>query len=34
MQRRPWNDRPIADLGEALLALPTDLLRLEPHPYA
>ena len=34
MQRRPWNDRPIADPGEPLLALPPELLRLEPHPYA
>jgi zinc D-Ala-D-Ala dipeptidase len=34
MQRRPWNDRPIVDPGEPLLALPPELLRLEPHPYA
>lgn len=34
MQRRPWNDRPIADPGEPLLPLPPELLRLEPHPYA
>ena len=30
---RPWSDRPIADCREALLPLPADLLRLEPHPY-
>jgi D-alanyl-D-alanine dipeptidase len=34
MQRRPWNDLPIVDPGEPLLALPPELLRLEPHPYA
>jgi zinc D-Ala-D-Ala dipeptidase len=34
MQLRPWNERPIADPGEPLLALPPELLRLEPHPYA
>ena len=30
---RPWSDRPITDCREPLLALPDDLLRLEPHPY-
>ena len=30
---RPWSDRPIHDNGEALLTLPSALLRLEPHPY-
>ena len=30
---RPWSDRPISDCREALLPLPADLLRLEPHPY-
>jgi D-alanyl-D-alanine dipeptidase len=34
MQRRPWNDCPIVDSGEPLLALPPALQRLEPHPYA
>jgi len=34
MQRRPWNDLPIVDPREPLLALPPELLRLEPHPYA
>ena len=30
---RPWSDRPIHENGEALVALPPALLRLEPHPY-
>ncbi|MEB3265038.1 MAG: M15 family metallopeptidase [Cyanobacteriota bacterium] len=30
---RPWSPIPIHDNGEALLDLPADLLRLEPHPY-
>ena len=30
---RPWSDRPIVDCGEPLVALPSVLLRLEPHPY-
>lgn len=34
MQRRPWNDVPIHDLGEPLLTLPPLLHRIEPHPYA
>ena len=31
---RPWSPVPIHDCGEPLLALPLQLLRLEPHPYA
>ncbi|MEB3173268.1 MAG: M15 family metallopeptidase [Cyanobacteriota bacterium] len=31
---RPWQSIPIADCGEPLQALPPELLRLEPHPYA
>jgi D-alanyl-D-alanine dipeptidase len=30
---RPWSPIPIHDCGEPLLPLPSDLLRLEPHPY-
>jgi len=30
---RPWSLIPIHDCGEPLLPLPSDLLRLEPHPY-
>jgi D-alanyl-D-alanine dipeptidase len=30
---RPWSPIPIQDCGEPLLPLPSDLLRLEPHPY-
>ena len=30
---RPWSPIPIADCGEPLLALPPELLRLQPHPY-
>ena len=30
---RPWSDRPIHENGDALVALPPALLRLEPHPY-
>lgn len=33
MTLRPWNHLPIADGGEPLVALPAELLRLEPHPY-
>ena len=33
MVMRPWSDRPIDDCREPLQALPTALLRLEPHPY-
>lgn len=33
MPTRPWNHLPIADCGEPLVALPPDMLRLEPHPY-
>lgn len=32
--QRPWHPIPIHDNGEALLELPPELLRLEPHPYA
>lgn len=31
---RPWSSIPIAESHESLVALPADLLRLEPHPYA
>jgi len=31
---RPWSSIPIAESHESLVALPVDLLRLEPHPYA
>ena len=31
---RPWSSIPIVEAGEPLLALPPELLRLEPHPYA
>ncbi len=31
---RPWSPVPIEDNGEPLIALPAELLRLEPHPYA
>jgi D-alanyl-D-alanine dipeptidase len=31
---RPWSPIPIQESGEALLELPPQLLRLEPHPYA
>ena len=30
---RPWHPIPIADNGEPLQALPSFLLRIEPHPY-
>lgn len=30
---RPWSPIPIIENGEALLDLPPELLRLEPHPY-
>ena len=33
MVMRPWSDRPITDCHEPLLPLPSELLRLEPHPY-
>jgi D-alanyl-D-alanine dipeptidase len=33
MAPRPWSSIPIHDNGEALLPLPPQLLRLEPHPY-
>ncbi|MCX5930255.1 MAG: D-alanyl-D-alanine dipeptidase [Cyanobacteria bacterium] len=31
---RPWSPIPIQDSAEALIPLPGQLLRLEPHPYA
>ncbi len=31
---RPWNELPIEEIGEPLLPLPAELLRLDPHPYA
>jgi D-alanyl-D-alanine dipeptidase len=31
---RPWSSVPIHDSGEPLVALPPQLRRLEPHPYA
>lgn len=31
---RPWSPIPIHECGEPLAALPPELLRLEPHPYA
>ena len=31
---RPWNAIPIDESGEGLKALPSPLIRLEPHPYA
>ena len=34
MPMRPWSSVPIHDCGEPLLALPSPLLRLQPHPYA
>jgi len=33
MELRPWNQVPIVEAGEPLMALPAALLRLEPHPY-
>ena len=30
---RPWSSIPIEDCGEPLQALPSALLRMEPHPY-
>ncbi len=30
---RPWSPIPIDDGGEPLMALPDELMRLEPHPY-
>ena len=33
MAPRPWTSIPIEECGEPLLPLPTELLRLEPHPY-
>jgi len=34
MGTRPWHPIPIVDCGDPLQALPAELLRLEPHPYA
>lgn len=34
MAHRPWSPIPIRDGGEPLVALPSLLHRLEPHPYA
>lgn len=34
MTLRPWSPIPIHDCAEPLVALPEELLRLEPHPYA
>lgn len=31
---RPWSSVPIFETHEALVALPADLRRIEPHPYA
>lgn len=31
---RPWSPIPIEECHEALVPLPAELLRLEPHPYA
>jgi D-alanyl-D-alanine dipeptidase len=30
---RPWSSIPIHECGERMVALPAQLLRLEPHPY-
>jgi len=30
---RPWSDRPILDCLEPLVPLPSELMRLQPHPY-
>lgn len=33
MALRPWSAIPIVEVGEPLVALPSQLWRLEPHPY-
>ena len=30
---RPWNNLPILNIDEPLVFLPSELLRIEPHPY-